>query len=101
MGIYLKANMTKRHPKFITRLTLVIAALVVLAVIVAIALANNNQAPKASRPNNSSNQQPLTAGPYTVPRQFRAKAESLGYYCPSWNAQPGTASPGACVKLNR
>jgi hypothetical protein len=40
-----------------------------------------------------------TTGGVLVPKELQAKARSLGYYCPSWDASSGQSSPDICVPL--
>lgn len=44
---------------------------------------------------------PLSAGGQPVPPSLQQKARAKGYYCPSWNAQPGQAAPDVCYSLDR
>jgi len=66
-----------------------------------------HHAPKPSPASKTSEQQsprptqPPTAGGRPIPQQFWAKARSLGYYCPSWAAQPGQIVSHACIKLDQ
>lgn len=37
----------------------------------------------------------------SVPEQFRDRAKSTGYYCPSWAAKLGVVTPQYCTQVSR
>ena len=37
----------------------------------------------------------------SIPVQSREKAKKAGYYCPSWDAQPGEIVSNICIKIRQ
>ena len=48
--------------------------------------------------NQASNYLKTVSG-QIVPSKWMDRAKSLGYYCPSWNAEPGQIVSDICYKL--
>jgi len=60
---------------------------------------NNTQINKQLTPPQPS--QTLSAGGKPVPASSAARAKSAGYYCPSWDAAPGTIASAICYPLDK
>lgn len=54
-----------------------------------------------AKPKSNVTRAPLSAGGVVVPAAFVNRARSLGYYCPSWAAQPGVVASTICVPLDK
>jgi regulatory protein YycH of two-component signal transduction system YycFG len=52
----------------------------------------------SAKPNITS--QLKTTNNIVVPKSLIKKARAAGYYCPSWNAQPGQIVSSICYPLN-
>jgi Tfp pilus assembly protein PilV len=95
----------------ITKSTIVFIACLLAILIIAVVLLSSISSTKQPKTINSvkssttnNKQQTLTtvkAGGMTVPTKWQAKAESLGYYCPSWDASPGQITSGVCYPLDK
>jgi hypothetical protein len=96
------ANKRKKKT-YLLALILIVCALVVLGVIVF----SSKSKPKATSSHTSTpiskptTTNILTAGGQPVPKAWQAKAKALGYYCPSWDAQPGQISSDICLPLDK
>lgn len=86
--------------KLTTIITLgIIVSLIFLAFLKQNKISSNRT--KQTVKTNHVNNRLLTAGGSPIPLQFQAKSKGLGYYCPSWDNNSGSAQPGACVKLDK
>lgn len=52
-------------------------------------------------PVRPSTTPPLMAAGRPVPADSVKRAQSKGYYCPSWDAKPGQVVPEICYPLSR
>ncbi|HET9098339.1 MAG TPA: hypothetical protein VFN51_01860 [Candidatus Saccharimonadales bacterium] len=95
------------------RIKLIIGLLIVVVLLLVtdfvILRVQDNNAPARPQQTNSSSSRPLKtpaanvlkAGGQIVPAQWRSKARSLGYYCPSWNTSGGELSISSiCLPLD-
>lgn len=94
-----------KSKKFKGRVLVIVAVGVAVLVAVAVCLFldfdNNQSDNRPARRSGPPAKHSLTASGVEVPQQFVEKAESLGYYCPSWAAKPGEVASGVCLKLDR
>ena len=85
------------------KLIAVLMLVVAIALLIWLVIANRNQGQKHTTiptTNTSSTTKPLTANGQPVPVQSVQRAKSAGYYCPSWDAKPGSIVPTVCYKLD-
>jgi hypothetical protein len=54
-----------------------------------------------SQTNIPATNKPVTAGGKPIPADSAERAKSLGYYCPSWDAQAGAVTSSVCIKLDK
>lgn len=90
------------------RWILIVAGIVCLAIISAWIVYDKMQqskqadsTTKSTSTNQKSSNTNLTAGGIAVPEVWQAKAQHLGYYCPSWAAKPGEVVSNVCLKLDK
>jgi len=91
---------------FVTRhraVSLTTIALLIVAGVIVLWISHNHHTPASVPPATShaaAPNQTLTAGGEPVPTSEVARAKKAGYYCPSWDAQPGQVSSGVCLPLD-